>query len=128
MSGPYLVSEPGPGGPDPGPTESSCRVPAGRRGRCRLGRLASVGLCHATTGRPGPGLGGSGRHWSRSHCRWGGRLPSSLLHQSRAVNLQGQRLRLEKRKTLSQGMLHGCRVGVVETPASLMPRRALCFI
>lgn len=66
------------------------------------------------TGRPGPGLGGSGRHWSRSRCRWGGRLLSSLLHQSRAVNLRSQRPGLETRETLSWGLLPGHSGLVVE--------------
>lgn len=66
------------------------------------------------TGTPGPGPGGSEHRWSRSRCRWGGRLLSSLLHQSRAVSLQSQRPRLEKRETLSRCLVHGGRSHVVE--------------
>lgn len=68
------------------PKEPSYRAPAGRRGHCHSVRFGTAGQCRAMTGRPGPGLGGSGRHWSHSRCRWAGRLLSSLLHQSKAVN------------------------------------------
>ena len=84
------------------PKEASYRAPAGRRGHCRSVRFGTAGQCRAMTGRPGPGLGGSGHHWSRSRCQWAGRLLSSLLRQSKAVNLQSQRLRLEKKKLLAR--------------------------